>query len=120
MFVEGSDPGLRDKLLVRAMEFNPTYAENLLADNIRWELEYGTASIKEIAVPVMLLQSTYTTSQGKRVSMTDDVKTPFMELVAKVVPNAEIRTITGIGHFTMIEAAGKVNRCLRNFAERVS
>ncbi|MDM0022233.1 alpha/beta fold hydrolase [Variovorax saccharolyticus] len=120
MFMEGSDTKLRDKAIARAMKLDPKFAEELLVENFRWELTGGAAALKEIAVPVLVIQSTYTNAQGKRVSMTEGVKTPFMELVSKVVPKADVRMIPGIGHFTMIEAPDTVNQYLREFAGRVA
>jgi pimeloyl-ACP methyl ester carboxylesterase len=111
MFMEGSNPALREALIARAMKLDPKFAEELLVENFRWELTVGKAALKDIAVPVLVIQSTYTNAQGKRASMVDGAKHPFVEMVSRVVPKADVKIVPGIGHFTTIEAAGTVNQC---------
>jgi pimeloyl-ACP methyl ester carboxylesterase len=120
MFVDGSDMQLRDMLVARAQKLDPKLAEELLVDSIRWELTGGEAAMKQIAVPTLVLQSTYFNSEYKRVPLKEGVTTPFMELVPKVVPNTEVKTVIGVGHFPMIEAATVVNQYIHDFASRVS
>jgi pimeloyl-ACP methyl ester carboxylesterase len=48
------------------------------------------------------------------------MNTPFMEAVARLVPESGAKVITGSGHFCTIEAAETVNREIRDFATRIS
>ncbi|MDM0021789.1 alpha/beta fold hydrolase [Variovorax saccharolyticus] len=120
MVMDNGDPKLRQRLAARAQALDPDFAEALLVDAVRWELPSGLESMKHIAVPTLLLQSTYFTSDYKRVPLKDGIKTPFMELAPKVIAQCEVRTISGVGHFPMIEAAPVVNQHFREFAARVA
>lgn len=120
MVMEDSDPKLRDRLVARAQKLDPDYAEALLIDAVRWELPVGLEAMQEIAVPSLLLQSTYFTSDYKRVPLKEGIKTPFMEYAPKVIAKCEVKSILGVGHFPMIEAAGAVNQHIREFAARLT
>lgn len=120
MVMQDSDPKLRERLVERAQKLSPDYAEALLIDAVRWELPAGLEAMREIAVPSLLLQSTYFTSDYKRVPLKEGISTPFMDLARKVISNCDVKTITGVGHFPMIEAADEVNRHIREFASRVA
>ena len=47
------------------------------------------------------------------------ITTPFMDLVAKLFPPAEIKVVTDSGHFTMLDAPDVVTREIRDLASRV-
>jgi pimeloyl-ACP methyl ester carboxylesterase len=60
MFIEGSDPALRDRLVARAMRVDPAFREELFVDLVRWDLTkareaYGSGS--RAPVDVYRLQS---------------------------------------------------------------
>jgi pimeloyl-ACP methyl ester carboxylesterase len=38
-----------------------------------------------------------------------------LELVRKIVPGAKIEIVSGVGHFSQMEAAGEVNRVIEGF-----
>ena len=70
-------------------------------------------------MPVVVLQSTYTDASGARASIEPGITTPFMDLVAKLVPSAEIKIVTDAGHFTMLDAPDVVTREIRKLALQV-
>ncbi|WP_029000954.1 alpha/beta fold hydrolase [Azohydromonas australica] len=120
MVMENGDQKLRERLVARTQALDPAYAEALLVDAVRWELPAGLEAMKQITVPTLLLQSTYFTSDYKRVPLKEGISTPFMDLARQVIARCEVKTITGVGHFPMIEAAATVNQHLRDFAGRLA
>jgi pimeloyl-ACP methyl ester carboxylesterase len=119
MFVQGSDEGLKQRLVARSRNINAALGEELLVDSIRWELSKGAEALKDIAVPCLVIQSTYYNSDFKRVALEPGVSTPFMDTVKATVPNSEVKGVLGVGHFPMIEAAGTVNTYIADFARKV-
>jgi pimeloyl-ACP methyl ester carboxylesterase len=120
MFLETSDPKLRERLVARAQGVDPGLREELFVDLVRWDLTKAREALKQIKVPALVLQSTFINPELKRVPMQAGMTTPFMDAVAASVPNSEAKTVTGSGHFAMIEAAPSVNDEIGRFAARLA
>ena len=120
MFVEGSDPKLRERLVARAQGVDPKFREELFVDLVRWDLTKAKDALKQIKVPALVLQSTFINPELKRVPMQAGMTTPFMDAVAAAVPTSEAKIVTGAGHFTMLEAAPSVNDEIGKFATRLA
>jgi pimeloyl-ACP methyl ester carboxylesterase len=120
MFFDGSDPELCERMVARALQSDPAFAESLLMDAIRWELGVGNAAMQHINVPTLVLQSTYFNSDFQRVPLQPGITTPFMHAVQQAVPRTVVRTLTGVGHLPMIEAPRAVNQHIRAFASQLS
>ena len=120
MFVESSDPKLRERLVARAQGVDAGLREELFVDLVRWDLTKARDALKQIKVPALVLQSTFINPELKRVPMQAGMTTPFMDAVAASVPNAQARIVTGAGHFAMIEAAASVTDEIGKFAARVA
>jgi pimeloyl-ACP methyl ester carboxylesterase len=120
MFVESSDPKLRERLVARAQAVDPSFREELFVDLVRWDLTKAKDALKQIKVPALVLQSTFINPELKRVPMQPGMTTPFMDAVAAAVPNSEAQIVTGSGHFAMIEAAPAVNDAIGKFATRLA
>jgi pimeloyl-ACP methyl ester carboxylesterase len=105
-------------MVERSHGMDPALGEALLVDSIRWELSVGGEALRNIRVPVLAIQSTAYDSNFKRVSLQDGVRTPFMDVLERDVPNSEVKVVLGVGHFPMIEAADTVNGAIRDFARR--
>lgn len=120
MFLEGSDPAVTGRLIARAKKVNPGLREELFVDMIRWDLTKAREALKQIAVPALVLQSTYFNSELKRVPLKAGMTTPWMELVSAIVPKSQAMVVHNAGHFTMIEAAQTVSEEISKFAITVS
>jgi pimeloyl-ACP methyl ester carboxylesterase len=120
MFLESSDPKLRERLLARAQAVDVPLREELFVDLVRWDLTKAKDALKQIKVPALVLQSTFINPELKRVPMQPGMTTPFMDAVAAAVPNSEAQIVTGSGHFAMIEAAPAINDAIGKFATRLA
>lgn len=120
MFSDDVDSQLRKRILQRVSEMNPTFGRNLYVEAVGWDPLRGEETLRQIDVPVLVLQSTFIDARLKRAPLQHGMTTPFMEAVQKLVPQAELAVIPDCGHFSLIEAADAVNEALRAFAVRVS
>lgn len=120
MFSGGADPLLRERILARVGEMDPAFARQLYVEAVGWDPMRGEDTLRQIDVPVLVLQSTFIDAGLQRAALQRGMTTPFMDVVRKLVPQAEFEVISGCGHFSLIEAAHAVNRALRDFAMRLS
>ena len=120
MFIESSDPRLREQVLARIGQLDARFATDLYLEAVGWDALRGRETLRAIKVPTLVLQSSYNDAQLKRQPLLPGMKTPFMTLVAETLVDADIKAILGCGHFTPIEAADQVNREIRAFTKRIS
>jgi pimeloyl-ACP methyl ester carboxylesterase len=120
MFVEGSDPKLKERLVARAQGVNAALREELFVDLVRWDLTKAKDALKEIKVPALVLQATYINAEFKRVPLQAGMTTPWMDAVAGSVAKSEAKIVPAVGHFAMIEGAPVVNDAIGQFAARVT
>jgi pimeloyl-ACP methyl ester carboxylesterase len=120
MFVEGSDPAMRARIVERARGMDAGFGRSLYLEAVGWDPLRGRASLRDLEVPVLLIQSTNIDSHFQRRPLQPSARTPFMQAVSELCPQAELQVVGGCGHFPMIEAAAEVNPLLDGFARRVS
>jgi pimeloyl-ACP methyl ester carboxylesterase len=120
MFLEGSDPAVRERLVARAKKVDPLLREELFVDMVRWDLTKARDALKQIAVPALVLQSTYFNNEFKRVSLQPGMTTPWMDAIAASVPKSHAKVVPNAGHFTMIDAARMVSEEIGKFAAAVA
>ena len=120
MFFDNSDPEIRQHIVRRALSLDRAFRRELLLQIIRWDAGKNDDTLKQIAVPVLALQSTYFGPDLKLAALQPDITSPWLDLVAGLVPQAETEIIPNVGHFTMIEAAPSVNAALARFAAQFS
>jgi pimeloyl-ACP methyl ester carboxylesterase len=56
----------------------------------------------------------------KRQLLQPGASTPWLELVRRHVPTAQIEIVSGVGHFAMLEAPQAVNQILAAFVATMS
>ena len=120
MFLDNSDPEIRQHIVRRARSLDPAFCKELLLQLVRWDIGKGNAALKQIAVPVLALQSTYIGPDLKRATLQPGMLSPWLDLITGFVPNAETDIIPGVGHFSMIEAAPAVNAGIAKFAANLA
>ncbi len=118
MFVDGSDPGLRERLIRRALALPAQTGTALFVGMARWDAGKADATLSRLDVPALVLQSTYLNTAHVRVSLQLDETTPWMRLVQDRVKDAELDVVSGVGHFSMLEAPDIVNEKMRAFIDQ--
>ena len=116
MFLEGSDSAVRERMVARAKKIDPLLREELFVDMVRWDLTKARDALKQITVPVLVLQSTHINSELKRVPLEPGMTTPWMDAIAASVPKSQAKVVPNAGHFTMIDAAQRVSEEIGKFA----
>ncbi len=119
-FPENYDARRREYIIERAAGLDPEFGTGLYLDAIAWDPLRSEETLRQIKVPVLVLQSTYVNPEGKRLSIQPGITTPFMEIVERLIPASDIKTITGSGHFTMLDRPDAVNREIESFARRIA
>jgi pimeloyl-ACP methyl ester carboxylesterase len=120
MFLEGSDPALKQRILSRALALPEAIGAVLFPRLVGWDARYMDAALSQVAVPLLVLQSTYVNPQRVRVPLQPGASTPWLELVRRHVPTAQIEIVSGVGHFTMLEAPEAVHQMLAAFVATMS
>ena len=120
MFIEGSDPAVRERIVARAKKVDPVLREELFVDLVRWDLTKARDALKQITVPVLVLQSTSLNNELKRVPLPPGTTTPWMDAIAASVPKSQAKVVPNAGHFTMIDAAQMVSEEIGKFAAAVA
>ncbi len=115
-FFEGSDAGVRERMVARAKKVDPRLREELFVDMVRWDLTKARDGLKQIKVPVLVLQSTYFNNEFKRVPLQAGMTTPWMDAITASVAKSQVKVVPNAGHFTMIDAAQVVNEEIGKFA----
>jgi pimeloyl-ACP methyl ester carboxylesterase len=120
LFLEGSDPAIKERIIGRALALPEAIGAALFPRTVRWDAQALDAALAKVAVPMLVIQSTYVNPQRVRVPLEPGVSTPWLELIRQSVPTAQIDIVSGAGHFSMVEKPQAVNQRLENFVTRLS
>lgn len=115
MFTPDSDPALRDTVLQRCAA---TPTENGLAafiNLVRWDAAKIDATLAGLNTPILVIQSTKQDENRVRVPLKEGEVTEYMTFVAETAADATTVSIADIGHFTMLERPGQVNKLIDCF-----
>jgi pimeloyl-ACP methyl ester carboxylesterase len=105
-----------DALLARAKRMPADFGTALFRDIVRWDAAELDAALAAVRVPLLAIQSTAINAEGKRVLLKAGESSPWLDLLRSRIPSAKIRILSGVGHFTQIEAAGEVSRLIGDFS----
>ena len=119
MFLEGSDPAVKERIVRRALALPEAIGAALFPRVVRWDAQSLDSALARVAVPMLVIQSTYVTPQRVRVPLEPGASTPWLELIRHAVPTAQIDIVSGAGHFAMVEKPQAVNECLEKFVTRL-
>lgn len=120
MFVEGSDPAIQERIVTRALAVPEAVGTAVIPQFIGWDARSLDAALATVAVPLLVIQSTYINPQRVRVPLEPGASSPWPELVRQAVPTAQIAIVSSAGHFVMIEQPRAVNQHLEQFVSRLS
>lgn len=115
MFLSGSDASLKATILKRAMALPEKVGMPLFASLRGWDAEKMDLVLAQIGAPLLLIQSTTMNANMERVSLRQGDITPWLELVKKHVPRAQIEIVSDTGHFLMLEVPEAVNQRIASF-----
>jgi pimeloyl-ACP methyl ester carboxylesterase len=120
MFVQRSDLAVKQRIIERALALPEATGTALFSRLAGWDAQYLDMALLQLAVPLLVIQSTYVNLDGFRVTLQLGESTPYLDLIRQRVPTAQIEVIIGAGHFTMHDAAEAVDRRLETFVAAVS
>jgi pimeloyl-ACP methyl ester carboxylesterase len=116
MFMPGTDPKLKERVLERLSRLEPRFARELLLSATAWEAR-APEQLERLTIPVLLIQSTYLDANFKWNHLVPLKSTPWIDLVRHKVKDCSVEILSGCGHFSPIEAAEAVNQRLLRFLE---
>jgi len=117
MFVASSDPKVRSHAVARALRLPEPFGSALFSKLNAWDAAKMENAFKSVKVPVLVIQSTKMNAERQRVSLAQGDTSPYLEFVRRLLPAARIEIVTGVGHFSQLEAAGIVNQLIEGFVE---
>lgn len=120
MFVEGSDPALKAHIITRALAFPEEVGAHLFPRVMGWGAHQLDTALSQVAVPVLVLQSTYINLERVRVPLHPGATTPWLELIRHHVPTAHLAIVSDVGPFPMLEAPEAVNQSMVAFVAQFS
>lgn len=119
MFLEGSDAAVKDRIVRRALALPEAIGAALFARLACWDAQYLDTAFQRVAVPLLVIQSTYLNPQQVRVPLQPGATTPWIELIRRAVPTVHNEIVGGAGHFTMLDKPAVVNQLLDAFVAHV-
>jgi pimeloyl-ACP methyl ester carboxylesterase len=119
MFLEGSDPVVKERIINRALTLPEAIGSALIPRFIGWDARALDAALAKVAVPMLVIQSTYINPQRVRAALEPGASSPWLELMRQAVPTTQIEIVSGAGHYVMIERPHEINQHLEAFIARL-
>jgi pimeloyl-ACP methyl ester carboxylesterase len=86
----------------------------LWTNMVRWDATQLDAALAAVRAPLMAIQSTWINAERKRLPLKEGQSSPWLDLLGTRTSN--IHVIPGVGHFPQLEAPGRVNQLIAEFA----
>jgi pimeloyl-ACP methyl ester carboxylesterase len=115
MFSDAYDKAKARAIIERAMARPPEIAGRLFPDIGRYDSERYDATLAQIRVPVLAIQSTMTTPDRRRVSIASGQTTPYLDMLRAAIPGVHTDIIPDIGHFPQLERPAETNASMARF-----
>lgn len=115
MFLPSADPAIAQPIIDRALNMPAKLAGNLFPNIGKWDSERFDEIFAKARVPLMAIQTTYMTPEGRRASMQNDQASAYLDDVRRLVPGARVEIIENAGHFPQIEQPEEVNALIDDF-----
>ncbi|MFN8662374.1 MAG: alpha/beta hydrolase [Thermomicrobiales bacterium] len=120
MFMPGSVPALEEHIVTRALALPEAIGAALFPRIAEWDARSVEAALAQVTVPLLVIQSTSIDPERVRVPLEPSASSPWVELVRRLVPGAQVETVSAAGHFVMMERPAVVNRCIEAFVSRLA
>ena len=118
MFLDGADEALKQRLIERATALPEAVSIPLFARLVAWDAGQMETALSRIAVPLLLLQSTYLNADLVRVPVQPGDTMPWFDIARRHVPDVYIDIISDVGHFPMLEVPQAVNQSIAAFMSK--
>jgi pimeloyl-ACP methyl ester carboxylesterase len=103
---------LSQAIVERAMRLPEAVGATLHPRIARWDTANMQTALAAVRVPLLVIQTTSVMAGGKRVPLHAGESSPWLDLVRRQAPQAQIEIIPGMGHFPQLEAPQTVNKYL--------
>lgn len=115
MFSPSYDKAKARAIIERAMARPPAIAGRLFPDIGRYDSERYDATLGQVRVPMLAIQTTMTTPDRRRVSLEPGQNTPYLDMLRARVPGVQVEIVPGIGHFPQLERPAETNALVARF-----
>jgi len=102
-----------DAIIARAVKGSAQFGPELWPRVTRWDAGEMDAAFAAVRAPVLAIQSTTRNAQLQRTALKQGDTSPWLDYLKS--KGAKIAIVPDVGHFTQIEAPGKVNRLIEDF-----
>lgn len=99
-------------IVERALRLPEAVGTALFPRMVRWDAANMQHALAAVKIPLLVIQSTYLNAERRRVALKPGETTPWLDLVRRNAPQAQIKIVSGVGHFPQLEAAQQVNNLL--------
>lgn len=120
MFFPDADPALVERILTQALATPEEVGALLFPRLCAWDARHMDTVLSQIRAPLLVIQSTYLNTDQVRMPLQAGQTTPWIDLVRRYHPTAQVEMINGVGHFPMLEAPDAVNRVITTFVDRLA
>jgi pimeloyl-ACP methyl ester carboxylesterase len=102
-----------DAIVARAVKSSAAFGPELWPRVSRWDAGQMDAAFDAVRAPVLAIQSTTRNAQLQRAPMKPGDTSPWVDYLRS--RGAKVEIVSGVGHFTMLEAPETVNRLIADF-----
>ena len=106
-----------DAIVARAVKDSVAFGPELWPRVTRWDAGEMDAAFAAVRAPVLAIQSTTRDAQMRRSPLKAGDTSPWLDYLR--AKGAQIAIVSGVGHFTQIEAPDEVNRLIADFAAKL-
>ena len=106
-----------DAIVARAVQDSVAFGPELWPRVTRWDAGEMDAAFAAVRAPVLAIQSTTRDAQMRRSPLKAGDTSPWLDYLR--AKGAQIAIVSGVGHFTQIEAPDEVNRLIADFAAKL-
>lgn len=117
MFTDATDPAIREPLVERACSMPEAVGRQLWAEMVTYDAARSEDAYSKIKVPLLVMQSSTVETGGRRRSLQpDETRTPYLDMLSKRVPHAQVVLAPEVGHFIQIDDPELVSESIRSLA----
>ncbi len=117
MFTARSDRTLVAAALRRALALPRPIGEKMMLDMLRYDVGRLSASLGSLRVPVLAVQTTGMNEKRERTSLRQGQSTPYLDMLRRQVPAAQVRIIEATGHFPQLDEPAATNAAIQDFLQ---